>query len=231
MRFACKSSPPLRVRDPRHERRLSTEAAVEALAPAVVKRTADQKPTTKGGRKHCDKRLRWGARLVEMSTNSVFRRRGRTEHAASVEAPGEREVSSDRRHSKKFDYDLDLDESSKGRVSRLDLVLAGVLLIFSACTRFYRLAIPSAVVFDEVHFYNFVSLYARRVHVFDIHPPLGKLILLLGGVVGNFRPDFKSESVSRGHAQHAVVFGRFEGHPPLGAHSQHLVRTLGFRLG
>jgi dolichyl-phosphate-mannose--protein O-mannosyl transferase len=36
---------------------------------------------------------------------------------------------------------------------------------------------PPHIIFDETHFGGFVSDYLRGICFFDIHPPLGKLIL------------------------------------------------------
>ena len=44
-------------------------------------------------------------------------------------------------------------------------------------TRFYGLSWPREVVFDEVHFGKFVSSYITGRYYFDIHPPLGKLLI------------------------------------------------------
>jgi dolichyl-phosphate-mannose-protein mannosyltransferase len=65
-----------------------------------------------------------------------------------------------------------------------------ILTCLSFLTRFYRLAEPPAVVFDEVHFGKFVTWYFTGEYYFDIHPPLGKLILYIGGVLGKYKPGF-----------------------------------------
>jgi len=52
-----------------------------------------------------------------------------------------------------------------------------VLVVLSAAVRLFRLGYPPAVVFDEFHFGKFVNWYCRGEYLFDIHPPLGKLVL------------------------------------------------------
>ena len=51
-------------------------------------------------------------------------------------------------------------------------------------TRLWQIGRPRAIVFDEVHFRNFVSHYLDGQYFFDIHPPLVKL--LLAGFAGLF---------------------------------------------
>ena len=51
-------------------------------------------------------------------------------------------------------------------------LLAGGLL-----SRFYALNWPRAVVFDEFHFGKFTNGYLTGRYFFDIHPPLGKLLI------------------------------------------------------
>lgn len=56
-----------------------------------------------------------------------------------------------------------------------------LVLLFGAAllVRGIGIAFPPSVVFDEVHFMRFVKAYYYGKYFFDIHPPLGKLVLLL----------------------------------------------------
>jgi dolichyl-phosphate-mannose-protein mannosyltransferase len=68
-----------------------------------------------------------------------------------------------------------------------DFILLSVLSFF---TRFWHLSYPAKVVFDETHFGLYASKYFSHQYYFDIHPPLGKLLFALSGVLGKIRPDF-----------------------------------------
>ena len=59
-----------------------------------------------------------------------------------------------------------------------------VVLVFAALgfgTRFWDIHEPNETVFDEVYFGSFTSSYVARQYFFDIHPPLGKLVLAFAG--------------------------------------------------
>ena len=70
--------------------------------------------------------------------------------------------------------------SGAGRWRRALLRVPGevyVLTALAALTRFVSLGNPRAIVFDEVYFREYALRYQEGTYYFDLHPPLGKLIL------------------------------------------------------
>jgi dolichyl-phosphate-mannose--protein O-mannosyl transferase len=64
-----------------------------------------------------------------------------------------------------------------------DTAIIFFLSLFSFATHLWLLPFPDCVVFDEVHFGSFTNGYITSSYFFDIHPPLGKLIMFL---ISNF---------------------------------------------
>ncbi|MFT4034554.1 MAG: phospholipid carrier-dependent glycosyltransferase [Patulibacter sp.] len=58
-----------------------------------------------------------------------------------------------------------------------------ILTALAALTRFVALSSPHAIVFDEVYFREFALHYKEHTYYFDVHPPLGKLLLGLWGAI------------------------------------------------
>ncbi len=65
-----------------------------------------------------------------------------------------------------------------------------IVLLVSIATHFAFFGHPKETVFDEVHFGKFVSGYFTHEYFFDIHPPLGKLIISGAGYIAGFQPGF-----------------------------------------
>lgn len=81
-----------------------------------------------------------------------------------------------------------------GLVNRRSTALILVIII-SALTHGLYFGHPNTTVFDEVHFGKFVSSYYTGEYYFDIHPPLGKLIIAGAAKVVNFEPAFSFASI------------------------------------
>ena len=79
------------------------------------------------------------------------------------------------------------------------------LVAAALLTRFWRLWEPSDVVFDEVHFGKFISGYFTGEYFFDIHPPLGKLIIALAGWMGGFQPGFTFKDIGQAYGDTAYL--------------------------
>lgn len=74
--------------------------------------------------------------------------------------------------------------------AQVDLVLV-LVSVLAFWTRLSHLSYPNAVVFDEVYYGQFVSLYMKRVFfIDDSGPPLGHMILALGAHLGGFDGNF-----------------------------------------
>ncbi|XP_035684770.1 protein O-mannosyl-transferase 1-like [Branchiostoma floridae] len=70
-----------------------------------------------------------------------------------------------------------------------------LLTVVAMATRMWRLEYPNSVVFDEMHFGRFASMYIRKTFFFDVHPPLGKLIIAFGAYLGDFNGNFTWERI------------------------------------
>ena len=73
-----------------------------------------------------------------------------------------------------------MDECRKSvRLNWLDVVFLAIISILSIWRRVWIIHWPNSTVFDEVHFGNFTNWYTQSQFFFDIHPPLGKMVMFL----------------------------------------------------
>lgn len=87
---------------------------------------------------------------------------------------------------------------SDGAFNKLKIELDAVsmlLFVTALSTRFYKLAQPRAVVFDELNFGKFAAHYINRVFHFDVHPPLGKMLVAMSGQFGGFDGQFDFDKI------------------------------------
>ena len=65
-----------------------------------------------------------------------------------------------------------------------------IAFLFSLFLHLIAIDYPKEAVFDEVHFGKFVSGYLTGEYFFDIHPPLGKLMIAGAAKLAGFSPGF-----------------------------------------
>lgn len=84
--------------------------------------------------------------------------------------------------------------------------------------------------FDEVHFGKFISGYFTHEYFFDIHPPLGKLLISAAGWVGGFKPGFSFGEIGQSFPDNTYLWLRLL--PTLaGALLPMIIFLLALRLG
>ncbi|MDO8265098.1 MAG: phospholipid carrier-dependent glycosyltransferase [Candidatus Parcubacteria bacterium] len=64
------------------------------------------------------------------------------------------------------------------------------LTIAGFFTRFFNLVSNQIVIFDEAHFGLYATKYISHQYFFDIHPPLGKMLIALSVWIGGVKPGF-----------------------------------------
>ncbi|XP_070496483.1 protein O-mannosyltransferase 1 [Chironomus tepperi] len=83
------------------------------------------------------------------------------------------------------------DKSNSNFVIKIEFdPMSIALFTLAIVTRFFRLSEPRNIVFDELHYGKYVSLYMKNVFFFEKHPPLGKQLIAgvahFAGYDGNY---------------------------------------------
>mgnify|MGYP001575210580 FL=1 len=84
-----------------------------------------------------------------------------------------------------------------------------ILLAVSLATHFAFFGHPNQTVFDEVHFGKFISGYYTHEYYFDIHPPLGKLMIAGFAKIFNFKPEFSFAQIGEEFPDNEYLTLRF----------------------
>jgi dolichyl-phosphate-mannose-protein mannosyltransferase len=87
------------------------------------------------------------------------------------------------------------------------LIIISTMLAF--IVRVWMIYHPDEVVFDEVHFGKFASFYLKNEYYFDVHPPLGKLLLALVGYCVGYEGDFLFEKIGLNYRDQSVPYVAF----------------------
>ncbi|KAK9410948.1 protein O-mannosyl-transferase 2 [Crotalus adamanteus] len=75
----------------------------------------------------------------------------------------------------------------------------------SFATRFYRLREPPHICWDEKHFGKMGSYCINRTFFFDVHPPLGKMLIGLAGYLSGYDGTFPFQKPGDKYEQHNSI--------------------------
>ncbi|XP_054713635.1 protein O-mannosyltransferase 1-like [Uloborus diversus] len=85
------------------------------------------------------------------------------------------------------DENLFFNKDTKPKTFYIEIdVAAFAMFILAVCSRMWQLNEPRSIVFDELHYGKFASMYMKRTFFFDSHPPLGKQLVALTGYLTGF---------------------------------------------
>lgn len=89
-----------------------------------------------------------------------------------------------------------------------DLTNLFFILWLSVLVHFWRITYPNSIVFDEVTFGKFLNSYAKGEYYFDLHPPLGKLILGWASYLGGINPNFNYDKIGTVFSEQTFIWLR-----------------------
>ncbi|MBI4158568.1 MAG: phospholipid carrier-dependent glycosyltransferase [Candidatus Yanofskybacteria bacterium] len=84
-----------------------------------------------------------------------------------------------------------------------------IILALSFATHLAFFGHPNETVFDEVHFGKFVSGYYTGEYYFDIHPPLGKLIIAGFAKIVDFKSEYNFTEIGKEFPDNKYLALRF----------------------
>lgn len=69
----------------------------------------------------------------------------------------------------------------------------------------YRIERGNYLIWDEAHFIKFSNYYLQRKFYFDVHPPLGKMLTAIGGLLAEQKGDYKDTTAYPNDFDYAMM--------------------------
>ena len=104
------------------------------------------------------------------------------------------------------------EDKPRGRSSSVFTLWRTVFLaivLASATSRLYKLELGQQICWDEVHFGKMASWYLNKTLFFDVHPPLGKLVIAGMGYVTGYNGSFSFDTPGQNFTGHKVMGMRY----------------------
>lgn len=83
-----------------------------------------------------------------------------------------------------------------------------IIIALSIATHFAFFSHPNSTVFDEVHFGKFISGYLNHKYFFDIHPPLGKLMISGVAKISGYKTGFDFKEIGEKYPDNSYIWLR-----------------------
>merc|ERR1719320_643266 len=97
------------------------------------------------------------------------------------------------------------EDPSKSVVSSVWWTCFSLVIVASCATRLYGLEGTRTVCWDEAHFGKHASWYLNRTFFFDVHPPLGKLLIAGMGYMTGYNGSFHFDSPGDEFGEHNAM--------------------------
>ncbi|XP_022241341.1 protein O-mannosyl-transferase 2-like [Limulus polyphemus] len=81
----------------------------------------------------------------------------------------------------------------------------GVVVFLTAATRLYKIEEPDHVCWDETHFGKMGSWYINHTFFFDVHPPLGKILIGMSGKLTGYNGTFPFNKPGDKYGEHNYI--------------------------
>lgn len=154
---------------------------------------------------------------MEKTTNKKNNKCNLTQDNNKVEELNGTEISQKLKNEEKKENVENLSKSNvleyveKQRVKFLRLtfevdLVSTFLFISGLFTRMWRLDEPKNIVFDELHYGKYISLYMKNTFFFDTHPPLGKQLIALVAYFAGYDGKFKFDRIGSPYPEGVPLF-------------------------